>query len=93
MLSEGAKSVGRFSVELDIANNSDINLVENGLMPADQVRRLKVSGLVDSGAVRLILPQAVVRQLGLKRKGKIKVRYVDGRTATRDPNIVVSEIE
>jgi predicted aspartyl protease len=84
MLSKGANAVGRFSIEFEIANNSDVNLMENDLLPADQVRRSKISGLVDSGAVRLILPQAVVRQLGLRRKGTIQVRYADGRTATRE---------
>jgi predicted aspartyl protease len=84
MGSKRANSVGRFSIEFEVANYSDLNLVESGLLPADQVRRSKISGLVDSGALRLVLPQAVVRQLGLKRKGKIKVQYANGRTATRE---------
>jgi predicted aspartyl protease len=85
MHSKGANGVGRFSIDFEVANLFDMNLAQNGSLAADQVRRFKISGLVDSGAVRLSLPQTVARQLGLKRKGKIKVRYADGRTATREP--------
>ena len=43
-----------------------------------------VPGVVDSGASDLVLPQAVVRQLGLRSTDQVEVRYADGRTATRD---------
>ena len=52
------KSVGRFSVEIEIANNDDLALVRRGLLPADQVRREMIQGVVDSGATRLVLPEA-----------------------------------
>jgi predicted aspartyl protease len=47
------------------------------------VRRQTVRGVVDSGAAKLVLPEAVVKQLGLPRMDKIKVRYADGRIAQR----------
>jgi predicted aspartyl protease len=42
-----------------------------------------IRGVVDSGATRLVLPQAVAKKLGLPTSGKIKVRYADRRTETR----------
>ena len=58
MRPKGANSVGRFSVEFEIANNDDLALVRRGLLPADQVRREVIHGVVDSGATRLVLPEA-----------------------------------
>jgi predicted aspartyl protease len=75
--------VGRFSVEFKVANNDDLALARRGLLPDDQVRRQTIAGVVDSGAAMLVLPQAVVKQLGLVLGDKIRVRYADGRTAQR----------
>ncbi|HEV3260188.1 MAG TPA: retroviral-like aspartic protease family protein [Gemmataceae bacterium] len=83
MRSRGATGVGRFSVEFEVANGDDLALVRRGLMQADQVRRQKVRGVVDSGAAKLVLPQAVVKRLGLPLGDKINVRYADGRRAQR----------
>ncbi len=71
----GGNGVGRFSVEFEIANNDDLALVLRGILTDDKVRRRMVLGLVDSGAAKLVLPQAWVKQLGLPLGGKIKVRY------------------
>jgi len=75
--------VGRFSVEFEVANYGDIALAQRGLLPEDQVRRQTISGVVDPGAAKLVLPQALVKQLGLPVGDKIKVRYADGRWAQR----------
>jgi predicted aspartyl protease len=83
MRTKGAKSVGRFSVELEVANNDDLALERRGMLPHNQVRRETIQGLVDSGATRLVLPEAVVKRLGLPPGNPIKVRYVDGRQARR----------
>ena len=79
----GANGVGRFSVDFEIANNDDLALVRRGLLPASQVRRQTVSGVVDPGAAMLVLPQTVVKQLGLPLGDKVKVRYADGRRGQR----------
>ena len=79
----GANGVGRFSVEFEVANYEDMALSRRGVLPADQVRRQTISGVVDPGAAMLVLPQAVVKQLGLPLGDKIKVRYADGRRAQR----------
>jgi predicted aspartyl protease len=83
MRSEGADGVGRFRVDIEVANNDDLALVRRGFLEPDQVRRETISGLVDSGAALLVLPQALVKRLGLSLGGTAKVRYADGRQAQR----------
>lgn len=51
--------------------------------PQEQVRRQTIRATVDSGATKLVLPEALVNELGLPRGDKIKVRYADGRSAVR----------
>jgi predicted aspartyl protease len=83
MPTEGVRSVGRFSVEFEVANNDDLALVRRGLLAPDQARRETIQGVVDSGAAKLVLPEAVVKRLGLPLGDKINVRYADGRKAQR----------
>ena len=83
MRAKGGNGLGRFSVEIEVANNDDLALMRRGLLPKDQVRRETIEGLVDSGATKLVLPEAVVKRLGLSPGNSVKVRYADGRRATR----------
>ena len=76
--------MGRFSVEFEVANGRDIMLAELGQLSLNKVRRMRIHGVVDPGATRLVLPSAVVKQLGLPAVDRIPVRYADGRKATRD---------
>ena len=73
----------RFSVEIEVANYGDLTLVARGLLPADQVRRETIQGVVDSGATKLVLPADVVGRLGLPLGSPVKVRYADGRQVRR----------
>src|SRR5712692_8895161 len=83
MVTEGATDLGRFSVHFEVANQVDVIDAQRGLLAPDKVRRLTISGVVDSGATRLVLPGKVVKQLGLPTLGKAKVRYANNQTATR----------
>src|SRR5947209_14944549 len=79
----GVADMGRFSVDINVANNDDLALVRRGLLPADQVRRQTIPAIVDSGAAKLVLPEAVVKQLGLPLTDPITVSYADQRKARR----------
>jgi hypothetical protein len=79
MPAKGANGVGRFSVEFGVANYADLIRAQDGTLPPDQVRRETIQGVVDSEATRLVLPQAVVKRLGLPPGNPILVRYADGR--------------
>jgi predicted aspartyl protease len=83
MKNNGAKRMGRFSVEVELANNDDVVLAHLGQIEPAAVRRVRLAGVIDTGATRLVLPRKVVQQLGLLETGKIGVRYADGRQAIR----------
>lgn len=88
-LAQGKTDMGRFSVEFEVANNIDLALAGQGQLKTDHVRRVKMSGVVDPGATRLVLPAEVVKQLGVPKAGRTKTRYADGRVGHRD---VVDEV-
>ena len=83
MRARGDNDVGRFSVDIEVANYGDLEMARRGLLPPDQVRRETIPGVVDSGAVRLVLPEAVVKRLGLPLGDPIPVKYADGRRGRR----------
>ena len=78
-----SQKMGHFSVEVQLANLHDLYSEQDGTISADQVRRVTLSGIVDCGATRLVLPASTVKQLGLSITGEIKVKYADGRKAKR----------
>jgi len=79
----GANGVGRVAIEFEVANHEDVVMARRGMLSPDKVRRLTLTGVVDSGATKLVLPAKVVKQLGLPVAANVKVRYADGRRATR----------
>ena len=82
--------VGRFSVEIEVLNHQDVVAAKLGFLPADRIRRTRISGVVGTGATRLVLPAAVVSVLGLPESGEVTVRLADGR---RDQKTLVSDAQ
>ncbi len=80
----GRKKVGRFSVDMEVANYLDLGKVREGTLAPDKVRRVVIRGVVDCGADSFVLPAGVAKQLGVRVKGKVKVKYADGRRALRN---------
>ena len=81
--------MGRVTVELVIANNRNVLALGNVDTVLDGVKHVVVTGIVDSGAMRLVLPQHIVDQLGLQPHGETMVRYADDR---REMRPVVSNV-
>ena len=81
MPTEGT-TMGRITLEFEIANNEDVVLASAGAIPPDQVRRVTLEGVVDTGATRLVLPESAIKQLGLTPSGTATVHYADRRSAT-----------
>lgn len=75
--------MGRFSVSFEVANNDDLAAVRRGDLEPGKVRRSMISGIVDSGASRLVLPKRVVEELGLPLTDHVKVKHADGRVTKR----------
>jgi hypothetical protein len=83
-MKNGDEHMGRFSVDVEITNYYEFLQAQHGQLDADKVRRKTIQGVVDPVASRLVLPEALVKELGLPlRKSKTKVKYADGRRSLR----------
>jgi predicted aspartyl protease len=83
MVTDKEPVMGRFSVEVELTNHEDLFRAKAGLIAPDQVRRARVRGIVDTGVTRLVIPESLVKQLGLETSGTAQVRYADGHTGNR----------
>src|SRR5207249_12277139 len=71
--------MGEVRVKARLTNAVDEELVRRGVLSADQVRTYDADALVDTGAVRTVLPPEVVARLGLATRGQQLADYADGR--------------
>lgn len=72
--------MGEVRAAVRLTNAIDEALVRRGMLAPDQVRSCEVDALVDTGAVRTVLPQHIALRLGLAFRGQRMARYADGRT-------------
>ena len=70
--------VGRVVVTVVVENIEDGDHADRGEISKDQIRRLSVEALVDSGATFFCLPKSVVEQLGLKFHRMRETRTIAG---------------
>jgi len=82
--------MGRVTVQIEVRNHHDSILAEHGQLAPDKVRKATVSGIVDTGAAQLVLPQTVVTALGLAKIAEASVRYADNH---RERRSVVEDAE
>ena len=75
--------MGEIVASMKLENTVDRDIVGEGLRDESTVRRATVDGLVDTGAVMLMLPEDVVGRLGLRTRGKVVVTYADERRELR----------
>jgi clan AA aspartic protease len=73
------KTVTEVRVKARLTNAVDEDLVRRGMLERDRVRTCEADALVDTGAVRTVLPPQVVSRLGLSVRGQQAVEYADGR--------------
>ncbi len=75
--------MGEIVVDCGLENPGDRAIVEWGLAAQATVRRSRVDGIVDTGAVMLVSPQNVVERLRLKTRRTVVVTYADERKEER----------
>jgi hypothetical protein len=76
--------MGEIRVEVKLTNAFDEERAAAGLLPAEQIRSTMVEGVVDTGAVRSVVPLFVLQEIGVRVAGKEVAGYADGRLATVD---------
>ncbi len=62
-----------------LTNALDESLSQLRQLPSERVRRREASALVDTGAVRTIVPRFIAEELGLPIRGQRTAEYADGR--------------
>lgn len=68
---------------MELENAVDRGVSAQGLRDESTVRRTRVDGIVDTGAVTLVLPQNVVERLGLATQRTVIVTCADERKEER----------
>jgi len=71
--------MGEVRVRVKLTNAVDEALARRGQLAVHQVRVYEAHALVDTGAVRSVLPIHVVERLGLAIRGQRVAEYADGR--------------
>jgi clan AA aspartic protease len=77
------RMMGKVLAHAKFTNAADRILSAAGSLPADQVRQMDVTGIVDTGAAMIVISEEMADQLGLPFNSEVSVRYADSRTATR----------
>jgi clan AA aspartic protease len=75
--------MGRVTVEIEVTNDRDEGKAQEGTLPREQVRRVTLNALVDTGATMLVLPDDIVQRLGLPVVRQVKTRFASGEVASR----------
>ncbi|GAC1397105.1 MAG: hypothetical protein NVSMB56_12110 [Pyrinomonadaceae bacterium] len=71
--------MGEVRVQVKLINAIDEGLVRRGKLAPSEVRTYETNALIDTGAVRTVLPSDVVKALGLGASDDRGVEYADGR--------------
>ena len=74
---EGNTPLGEVRVRVKLTSGGDEVLVRRGLLTADKIRSYEADALVDTGAVRSVLPIHVVQLLGLAIVDKARATYAN----------------
>ncbi len=75
--------MGEIVASMELENAGDREVVILGLRDESTVRRATVDGVVDTGAVMLVLPEDVVDGLGLRTQREVVVTYANDYSETR----------
>lgn len=84
------RAMGLIYAEIELINAVDLGLVRRHIMGEEEVKRIHVKMLVDTGAYYMCINQTVQEQLQLPVIEKRKGQMADGRVAEYD---VVGPIE
>src|SRR5947209_14788799 len=74
--------MGEVRAKVRLTNALDDELRRQGKLPKDEVRSYEADALVDTDAVRCVLPPHVVEKIGATIRGQRVAEYADGRRDT-----------
>jgi clan AA aspartic protease len=87
--------MGEVRVKATITNALDEALARRGQIPSGEIRSYEADAMIDTGAVRSVIPSYVAQRLGLASRGQRVVEYADGRKEAVDVTepVVISVLE
>ncbi|MBM2814142.1 MAG: clan aspartic protease [Ignavibacteria bacterium] len=71
--------MGEVRIKTSIYNAMDEALARRGRIRPDEIRKYEADAMIDTGAIRTVIPTFVLEQLGLEIRGKRVAEYADGR--------------
>ena len=76
--------MGEVRVKVKLTNGGDEVMFRRGLLAPEKIRTYEADALVDTGAVRSVLPIHVVQRLGLMIARKTRATYANDQTEDID---------
>ena len=76
--------MGLIYADITLINSVDAVLAQRGDLPNENVRKIDVKALVDTGAITLTINESIAHQLDLSVKERIDVVLADGSISKRD---------
>ncbi len=71
--------MGEVRIKVKLTNAVDTGMARRGQLAPDQVRTREADAMVDTSAVRCVVPPFLADQLGLARVARSVAQYADGR--------------
>jgi predicted aspartyl protease len=75
--------MGKVWEDAEIINEHDQSDARAGKLPADKVRKVQLKALVDTGTTLLVLPEELIKALGLEFQRTVQSRMADGKLHKR----------
>ncbi len=76
-VSYGEKKMGLVYADIELISSDDLALHRRGFLPEEQIKRMRVSALVDSGSYMLVINDQIKQQLDLPVLGEATARLAD----------------
>lgn len=74
--------MGEIRVKVLLTNSHDDTKFRAGELPKNEIRTYEADAMVDTGAVRSVIPSHVLQRLGVSIRGTRVAEYADGRKET-----------
>lgn len=75
--------MGEIRQSVTLENSGDREIAHRGYGTETDIRRRTIEGVVDTGAVSLVIPEEIATELGLRHQGTRTVIYADERSEER----------
>ena len=76
--------MGLVYADITLLNSFDVTASKKGLIAKEDVKKLEVKALVDSGAITLTINDAIASQLDLEIEDSINIELADGTHSKRN---------